>query len=132
MTTKYTTELRNIYGALEKIDKDEELSVESNWPKINQVYQQIAEKTIGYRRRLDKKRPSQYTWKTIEKEQNLKGKSLTQNLRKLQENLQKAYREKDKEVKRSAIKDKRAYIDKLADDVEKSAASKGDLNTVYR
>ena len=34
-------------------------------------------------------------------------------------------------MKRSARKDKRAYIDKLADDAEK-AASKGDLNTVYK
>ena len=61
----------------------------------------------------------------------LKEKVLNTKSPRLQENLQKAYSEKDKEVKRSARKDKRAYIDKLADDAEK-AASKGNLNTVYK
>ena len=79
----------------------------------------------------EKKWLSQDTRKTIKERTKLKGKVLNTKSPRLKENLQKAYSEKDKEVKRSARKDKRAYIDKLADDEEK-AASKGDLNTVYK
>ena len=117
---KFTTELRNIFKELENLDQDEEPSVENSWQKIKQVYQQTAEKTIGYRKKLDKKWLSQDTWKTIEERTKLKGKVLNTKSPRLKENLQKAYSEKDKEVKRSARKDKRAYIDKLADDAEKA------------
>ena len=49
----------------------------------------------------------------------------------MQERLQKEYSSKDKEIKRSARQDKRAYVDKLAEKAE-TAAQKSELSTVYR
>ncbi|XP_071136923.1 uncharacterized protein [Mytilus edulis] len=52
-------------------------------------------------------------------------------LPRLQYQLQVTYRAKDKEVKRSARKDKRQYLKDLANEAEKSAIL-GELRTVYK
>lgn len=49
----------------------------------------------------------------------------------LQEQIQKAYTSKDKEVKRSARKDKRSFVEDLAREAEQPAA-RGELGTVYK
>ena len=44
----------------------------------------------------------------------IKSKILNTKSKRIQERLQKEYSSKDKEIKRSARQDKRAYVDKLA------------------
>ena len=58
-------------------------------------------------------------------------KILNTKSKRMQEHLQKEYSSKDKEIKRSARQDKRAYVDKLAEKAE-TAAQKTELSTVYR
>ena len=49
----------------------------------------------------------------------------------LQQQVQKAYKGKDKEVKKSARNDKRSYVEGLAAEAE-SAAARGEMSTVYK
>ena len=71
------------------------------------------------------------TWWRIEERKTIKLKILNKKSKRIQERLHKVYSSKDKEIKRSARHDKRAYVDKLAEKAE-TAAQKGELNTVYR
>ena len=61
----------------------------------------------------------------------IKSKIINTKSKRIQERLQKEYSSKDKEIKRSARQDKRAYVDKLAEKAE-TAAQKSELSTVYR
>jgi len=49
----------------------------------------------------------------------------------LQQQVQKAYEGKDKEVKKSARNDNKSYVEGLAAEVE-SAAARGEMSTVYK
>ena len=49
----------------------------------------------------------------------------------LQQQVQKVYKGKDKEVKKSARNDKRPYVEGLAAEAE-SAAARGEMSTVYK
>ena len=67
----------------------------------------------------------------IEERKIIKSKILNTKSKRIQERLQKECSSKDKEMKRSARQDKRAYVDKLAEKA-KTASQKGELSTVYR
>lgn len=69
--------------------------------------------------------------KKIEERKQLKAKLLSTKSPRLQEQIQKAYTSKDKEVKRSARKDKRSFVKDLAREAEQAAA-RGELGTVYK
>ena len=71
------------------------------------------------------------TWKKIEERKQLKIKMLSTKSAILQQQVQEAYKGKDKEVKKSAWNDKRAYVEGLAAEAE-SAAARGELSTVYK
>ena len=60
----------------------------------------------------------------------LKKKLLSTKSARIREKIADQYREQDKSVKNAARKDKRMYIDKLAEDAETAAELK-DLKTVY-
>jgi len=49
----------------------------------------------------------------------------------LQKQVEADYRTKDREVKKSARRDKRAYVEKMADEAEQAAA-RGEMSTVYK
>ena len=61
----------------------------------------------------------------------LKIKMLSTKSARLQQQVQEAYKGKDKEVKKSARNDKRSYVEGLAAEAE-SAAARGELSTVYK
>ena len=70
-------------------------------------------------------------WRRVGERKTIKSKILNTKSKGIQDHLQKEYSSKDKEIKRSARQDKRAYVDKLAEKAE-TAAQKGELSTVYR
>ena len=67
----------------------------------------------------------------IEERKQLKIKMLSTKSARLQQQVQEAYKGKDKEVKKSARNDKRSYVEGLAAEAE-SARARGELSTVYK
>jgi hypothetical protein len=51
---KFCLELKNRFKVLEDLDQTVETLMEQRWENIKEVYQQIAEKTIGFHRKNDK------------------------------------------------------------------------------
>ncbi|XP_035677191.1 uncharacterized protein LOC118416215 [Branchiostoma floridae] len=125
---EFALELRNRFKALENlVDEEEPNVVETSWDTITKVYSETAKKVLGHRKRKDKEWLTQETWRKIEERKVAKQKLLTSKTQQAKE----AYRNKDKQVKRSARRDKRAFVEDLATEAEQ-AATRGELSTVYR
>ena len=86
---------------------------------------------MGHKKKNDKEWLTPETWKKIEERKQLKIKMLSTKSARLQQQVQEAYKGKDKEVKKSARNDKRSYVEGLAAEAE-SAAARGELSTVYK
>ena len=86
---------------------------------------------IGYKKKARKEWITDNTWKSIEERKKLKTKILETKSPRLKERITKEYREKEKEIKTSARRDKRNRIEKPAEKAEE-AANKGDIATLYK
>ncbi|XP_055997769.1 uncharacterized protein LOC130047194 [Ostrea edulis] len=74
---------------------------------------------------------SDKTWKLVEERKEKKSKILSTKSKRQKDQLQADYRAIDREVKRNARADRKAYTEKLAYEAEQ-AASKQDMQTLYR
>ena len=97
---------------------------------FNQAMKEAAEETIGYRKSAKTEWLSNDTWKAIEERRLVKKKLLDSKSPRLKERMATLYRGKDREVKTSARRDKRRYVEKLAEEAERAAEMK-DMKTVY-
>ena len=70
---------------------------------------------LGYLKSTDKTWLTRETWRRIEERKTIKSTILNTKSKRIQERVQKECTNKDKEIKRSARQDKRAYVDKLAE-----------------
>lgn len=114
-------ELRKRFSAL--ADSTEEVSdINSKWETIKKIYVESATKVLGYRKKNKKEWLTPGTWQKIEERKELKAKMLSIKSPRLLEWAQSAYREKDRQVKKSAKSDKRAFVEDLADKAEQAAA----------
>ena len=98
---------------------------------FNEVMVDVGQETLGWRRRKKEEWISTKTWDMIGKRKAIKNKLLSAKSPRLKENLKRTYSEQDKEVKKSAKKDKKDYIERLATDAEEAAARQ-DMGTLYR
>jgi endonuclease/exonuclease/phosphatase family metal-dependent hydrolase len=106
---------------------------EESTPSIEtftQAIQQTGEKVLGYRKKKKEEWLSTGTWDKIEERKEIKKRLLQVKSPRLKERLVKQYSEKDKEVKKSARRDKKDYVENLAKEAE-DAAKRRDLKTVY-
>ena len=71
------------------------------------------------------------TWKTIDRRRKVKKKAQGAKSQRLKEQLQTTYSELDREVKKRTRADKKAFMEKLADEAEESA-QKQDMATLYK
>ena len=71
------------------------------------------------------------TWKKIDERKETKKKLNQATSQRLKDRLQTAYSEQDKEVKRMTRKDKKEFVDKVADEAE-NAAERRDLRSLYK
>ena len=126
----FVLEVKNQFQKL-STDELDHPPVEDRWNQIKATYCTAAESALGYQKSTDKTWLTRETWKRIEERKTIKSKILNTKSMRIQERLQKEYSSKDKEIKRSARQDKRAYVDKLAEKAE-TAAQKSELSTVYR
>ena len=95
------------------------------------MYTVTLHRTLGYLRGTDKTWLSTDTWRRIEERKSIKSKIINTKSKIIQERLQLEYSIKDKEIKKSARHDKRAYVDNIAIKVE-TAAERGETSTFYR
>ena len=126
---EFALRLKNRFAAL--ADDDEDPSVNTKWETIKKTYVETATNVLGYRRKKNKEWITAGTWQKIEERKQLKAKILSTKSLRLREQAQEAYKIKDKEVKKSARNDKRAFAEELAGEAERAAA-RGEISTVYK
>jgi hypothetical protein len=139
---EFSLELRNRFSALADLtqdgdqeeaanDGDDPAGVQEKWDNIKKVYLETAEKVVGYKKRKNKEWITEVTWKKINERKRLKDKVLCTKSPRLQEHAKQEYRAKDREVKRSARRDRRAFLENLASEAE-TAVVRCELSTVYK
>ena len=128
---EFVLKLRNRFSALTDTSEETDHDATNKWDTIKKTYVEVATKVLGQKKKNHKEWLIQETWKEIDERKQLKIKMLSTKSTRLQQQVQKAYKGKDKEVKNSARNDKRAYVKGLAAEVE-SAAARGELSTVYK
>ena len=120
----FSIALRNRFSILQD---ETALTIDS----FNKTMTEVAEATLGYRRSTKSEWISEDTWKAIEGRRRLKKRLLDAKSPRLKERAAAQYREKDRQVKTSARKDKRQFTERLAQAAEVAAEQK-DMKTVYQ
>ncbi|XP_065576323.1 craniofacial development protein 2-like [Artemia franciscana] len=113
------------------VEANDSESVEEKWEKIKSAYTTIAEEKLGFRKKPKETWISDITWKLIDERKALKQAMLIDTTRCSELARKQLYKETDKEVKKSARKDKRQLLEKKAALAEE-ASRKGGSKTVYR
>ena len=98
---------------------------------FNTAMRETGEKILGHRKSAKKEWISRETIQNVEDRRDLKKKLLSTRSERIRERLANEYREKDREVKNSARRDKRMYVERLAEEAE-TAARNQDMKTVYQ
>ena len=106
-------EIKNQFQLL-STEKTDHLQVERKWNQIKDVYCNTAKNTLGYMKSIDQTWLSTDTWRRIEERKTIKSKILNTKSKIIQERLQLEYSIKDKEIKKSARHNKKAYVDNIA------------------
>ncbi|KAL8596941.1 hypothetical protein ACOMHN_027887 [Nucella lapillus] len=124
---EFKVELRNRFSALENLTEE---TVEGHWHGLRDTLTSTCRKILGKKTRKRKEWLSSDTWNLITSRKELKEKiNLTRNLEEKQE-LQALYWETNRQVKKSARRDKRAFIHELTEEAE-TAAGKRDVKRLY-
>uniref|UniRef100_A0AA85ILE8 Reverse transcriptase domain-containing protein n=1 Tax=Trichobilharzia regenti TaxID=157069 RepID=A0AA85ILE8_TRIRE len=105
--------------------------VEEHWKSLKAILNETCSTVLGRKKRQDKEWLSTDTWKLIEERRMVKEKMIQCKDGQEKETMSSTYKALDKEVKKSARKDKRRFYDNLATEAEK-AAGKRDLRTLYQ
>ena len=95
-----------------------------------ELLSQTSEKVLGFKEKNKKDWLTQQTWEKIRERKRVKDEMNAWKTRVRKMELQKKYTEKNREVKRSARRDQRYYIDNLSYQAEE-AASKGNLKELF-
>ncbi|CAH8483809.1 unnamed protein product [Heterobilharzia americana] len=109
----------------------EETCVEEHWKSLKAMWKETCTAVLGRKKKEDKEWISTDTWKLIEERRMVKQKINQCKDAQRQEELSTMYKTLDKEVKKSARKDKRHFYETLASEAEQ-AAGKRDLTTLYQ
>ncbi|CAG2197760.1 unnamed protein product [Mytilus edulis] len=96
---------------------------------MSEIYLKTSEDILGYKNKERKEWISEKTWALIMERKVLKSKT-NQATGEQQEVMKDLYNSKEKEVKKNAKADKKAYIDKIAEEAE-NASKVGDMRKLY-
>ncbi|XP_068674523.1 uncharacterized protein [Montipora foliosa] len=127
---QFVLEVKNRFQVLAGANEDD-TPVETRWNRIKNTFKEAAASTVGYKKKNNKQWLTPETWEKIEEQKHLKIKMLNAKSPRLQEQAQQLYASKDREVKKSARKDKCHFFEELACKAE-LAALRGELSTVYK
>ncbi|CAC5361971.1 unnamed protein product [Mytilus coruscus] len=131
---KFNTEVKNRCQVLREIDDNNENmgeNITEIWDNINDIYTKTAEKVLSLKNRKRKQWLPDKTWENIKERKAIKIKFNAATSNRLKTKLQSNYRDKDKEVKKSAQNDRRNYVEELANEAEE-ASKRGELSVVYK
>ena len=92
------------------------------------VLMDAIDKVLGLKKNKKEEWITVDTWKKIDERKETKKKLNQAKSQRLKAHLQTAYSEQEKEVKRMTSKDKKEFVDKLADEAE-NAAERRDLRS---
>ncbi|KAL3842166.1 hypothetical protein ACJMK2_020209 [Sinanodonta woodiana] len=120
---EFSVALWNRFSALE----DETALTIDNF---NKAMKEAEEEVLGYINNRKTEWIPEETWTRIEERRQIKKRLLDSNSPRLKDKISKEYRGKDKEVNKSARRDRREYTERLAKEAE-VAAGKKDMKTVY-
>ena len=121
---KFQIEIRNRFSVLED---EQELDI----AVFNKVLMDASDKVLGNKKNKKEEWITGDTWKKIDERKETKKKLNQATSQRLKDRLQTAYSEQDKEVKRMTRKDKKEFVDKVADEAE-NAAERRDLRSLYK
>lgn len=112
---QFALEIRNRFSALAATTEDD---TNTKWDIIKKTHVETVTNNLGYKQRNNKKWITPGTCQKIDETKQLKAKMLSMKSLRFQEQIQQAYKSKDKEVKRSAREDKRSFIEEMASEAE--------------
>ena len=141
---QFQFELRNRFRILQTLDQndmgvddqqnneepDQSKSIDHMWQKIKTAYNETSLKVMERRKKKCKSWISMESWSKIGERRKLKKKIEDARSERLKNKARNDYREKNKEVKRSLRKDKRDWINGVAQEAE-DAVSQGQMKGVY-
>ena len=107
---QFVLELRNRFSSLTDTSDETDHNTTNKWDTIKNTYVEVATKVLGHKNKNHKEWLTPETWEKIEERKQLKIKILSTKSPRLQQQVQKAYKGKDKEVTKSARNDKRSYV----------------------
>ena len=125
---QYNIEVKNRFDVLMRNDHLE--TSETMWSKIKETYNETARKVVGFKKKKHKEWISQHTCNKISERNQLKVKRDSARSERIKIKINKEYRKKDKEIKRSIRKDKRTWVNNIAQNAERGAAE-GNMKCVY-
>ena len=130
---QFVLELKNHYSALTDLLENEadNIDINTQWNSFKTAYVESATRILGTKKKAQKDWITPQTWQKVSERKQLKAKMISAKSQRLHDQLQKDYSEKNKEVKRGARRDKRAYMDNLAKEAEKASKS-GNLSMMYK
>ena len=128
---KCVLQLRNRFDALMATDSEEaddnntEELVDKSWNIFKHVYASTSRDVLGPRQNSHNKEwATDHTYKALNHRRKIRRLLLSTKSPRLQENLKTQYLEANREVKRSARRDKRAFVEEMALKAEEAAKKK--------
>ena len=129
---EYKIKVQNRFTVLQdQWNRGEGLDIEEMSSGITSTLTEVGKGVLGFKRQQNKEWLSTDTWNAVARRRLVKAKLISVKSERLKSRLSRQYAEANKEVKDSARRDKRAYLDNLADEAEQ-AAGRGDLATLYK
>nr|KAG5701564.1 hypothetical protein BaRGS_024814 [Batillaria attramentaria] len=123
--------LSNRFQPLQDLIEDSEMDIETHWEHSKKLWHDTCEEVLGKRTTQHKEWISADTIQKLEVRKKKKTALNTSRTRRAKAKAQEEYTAADREVKRSTRKDKRDYIDNLANQAEE-AARQGNLKDLYQ
>ncbi|VDI08229.1 Hypothetical predicted protein [Mytilus galloprovincialis] len=124
---QFQIELRNRFEVL----KDgPDLDINNEWEVGRDIIKEVCENVLGRKTNKKKDWMSQGTWDKVEERRKMKEKVNNARIRAQKQEAQNKHQLLNKEVKKCCRKDKREYVNDLANEAE-FAAYKGDIKTLY-
>nr|KAG5704670.1 hypothetical protein BaRGS_025312 [Batillaria attramentaria] len=129
--TAFRISLSNRFQPLQDLIEDSGMDIETQWEHSKKLWHDTCEEVLGKRKTQHKEWVSADTTQKLEVRKKKKTALNTSRTRRAKAKAQEEYTAADREVKRSTRKDKRDYIDDLANQAEE-AAGQGNLKDLYQ
>ena len=126
---KYCIELTNRYQALQQ-EHEGDISLTEKWQKMKSIWLDTCDEVVGKRKRKHQEWISPDTLQKVEKRRELKEKVNCSKTRAAKQAAAQLYSEANIDVKKSARRDKRDFVDRLTEEAE-AAAGQGNMKALY-